>query len=158
MAEVTIQAGAKFNVVTPDELDARMAQISKSWMTELARGLTWHEFGDQDLATSGGTWQLGQINRIGPAPGFVWDIRRLAVSGGALLLGTDTWSVYRGDRASGAGLVLSGLTRTQLLDKQLILKDTDQIYLTGARTGAGNDVTLSGFAIELPAQLAWQLL
>ena len=155
-----INAGADIDFLTKDELTEALA----AWMGEVARGITFRQFSARTDVV-GGVWTIGgnqadnRSNILGPAEGFKWSITRMYVSGTGVVPGTDLFSVYI-DELSSSKLVVSGLTRGKEWDPAVFpLQGGEKIALSGVGTGAtGTEVTVSGAAIELPNQLAWQLL
>jgi hypothetical protein len=155
-----IQAGAEFDVLTQSEL----RETLDGWYVEISRGIKFRKFSAQGNV-SAGAWAIGgqaadnDKDPLGPAPGFVWAITRVAISGNGVVPGTDLYAVYV-DEVTPTKLVTSGLTRGQIYDVGvLVLNGGERLALAGVGTGGtGTDVTLSGQAVELPVQLAWQLL
>jgi len=156
----TIKAGAELDILTQKEL----RETLDSWMKEISRGVKFRKFSGQGVVV-GGAYLIGgqgadnDTAALGPQPGFVWAVTRLAVSGNGVVPGTDLYSVYV-DEITPSKLVTSGLTRGQIYDVGvLVLNGGERLAITGVGTGvSGVDVTLSGQAVELPVQLAWQLL
>ncbi len=152
--EFKIEAGAKINLLTKEEV----GEVFAGWKAELARGIKFRTFSIRtDVA--GGVFSTTNVDFAGPDAGFVWAVTRLAISGAGLVLGTDLANVYVDD-VTPSKLVMSGLTRQATWDiPGLILTGGSRVIVTGVGTGAtGTDVTVSGAAIEVPLQLAWQLL
>ena len=165
MAKFEINAGAKIEVATPAEVHDALSEVMRGWRVELARGLKFRPF--VMLATNNaGTWTTGaQTGDVpshppaGPDTGYVWAVQRVAIGGGAIVKGTDVWSLYVGD-ASDTKLVQSGIGRGSIFGQcAVILNPGETLAAAGAATGvAGQDIVISGFAIECPVQTAWQLL
>lgn len=155
-----IQAGAEIEAVTPSELDDRLGKLSASWMTELARGVKFRQISGQGNV-AGGIWTIGLTgDQIRPRPGFIWGVTRVCVSGGGFVAGTDTYSIFRSD-VQPSKLIVSGLTRAKEWQPNVfVLNENDSLIATGVGTGAVApfDVNVSGDVVELPVQLAWQLL
>lgn len=159
--KVEIQAGAKLDVLSPDEMDDKLGKLSKSWMTELARGVKFRDLPATKTTVAAGTWSIGATgDQLRPNPGFVWAVTRLAVTGGGLVQGTDTYSIFKND-VSGAKTVRINQQRQSIFHQtELVLTESDSLIVTGVGTGVAvpPDVILAGAVIELPIQLAWQLL
>lgn len=158
------QVGSEIEFLTKDELGEELKTALGAWRTEIGRGVRWRKFSGQGTV-AGGAWVIGGTGAnndkdpLGPQPGFVWAVTRIAVSGNGFVPGTDAFSVYVGE-AVPSRLVITGLTRGETWDVAvLVLNGGEELALTGVGTGlAGTDVTVSGQAVELPSQLAWQLL
>lgn len=162
-----IAAGAEIETLTPHEAKG----ILSSWLGEITRGIKFRVFDSSTLAAAG-AFIIDQENQpqapngassaddLGPAPGFVWAVLYVAVSGPGFTLGTDKYSVYN-SRVTPARLV----SPNNLLDKQwnvpgLVLNGGESVAVSGVATGGGGtaQVTVSGAAAELPKELAWQFL
>jgi len=153
-----IQAGAELDLLNRAEL----TEVLGAWATELTRGVKFRQFSGA-ATVSGGVWTIGgpqadnRQSPLGPEPGFVWAVTRVAASGPGLVAGTDLWSLYV-DEVTPSKLIQSGITRGSTWTiGALVLVGGGILTASGAGTGTG-DVTLSGGAVELPAQLAWRLL
>lgn len=153
--KVEIQAGAKFETLTPGEVQTMFA----GWMAELARGPRFRRFSAQ-TTKGAGTWAIdGQTTAdpLGPAEGFLWSVMFVAFAGSGFTAGTDAVSVFIGDDAPSR-IVASGITRRQAFNKgEVVLLGGEALSLTGAATGAGDQVFVSGSAIEVPVQYAQML-
>lgn len=162
--KMKFQVGQDFDMLNLDEMRQALAESRTDWANELIRGVKFVRIVAK-TTTSGGAWQISSTNsadstnRLGPAPGMVWGVSRIAVSGAGLVLGTDLFSLFLGDPAPST-LVESGLTRGRVFGSSsaLVLAEGDRLGFQGLATGGGTDVTVSGAAIELPYMLAWQLL
>ena len=161
--KVKLQAGAEMDLLTREEVRAEL-QAHGAWRGEIARGVKFRDFSGQGTVT-GAVWSIGgdtpnnDKDPLGPQAGFVWAVTRIAVSGNGFVPGTDLFSVYK-DSISATKLIVSGLTRGTTWDVPTLVLNSNQVLaLTGAGTGlTGTDVFVSGQAVELPVQLAWQLL
>lgn len=160
--KVKLQAGAELDLFNREEMAAELDRIFAAWKAEIPRGVKWRPFSASTVA-AGGVWAIGgpgnDKDQLGPNPGFVWAVTRLAVSGNGVVQGTDIWNVFMDDIAPSK-LVSSGHTRFVTYDVGVfVLNPNGQILAQGAATGlGGTDVTLSGQAVELPKELSWQLL
>jgi hypothetical protein len=82
----------------------------------------------------------------------------IAVSGNGFNPAADTYSVFF-DEASPTKLVRSGLTRDSTWDVgSLVIDGASGLALSGVGTAGGTEIWVSGRAVEVPVQLAWQLL
>lgn len=152
-----LQAGAELDLITEHEMRGVLAD----WMAEITRGVKFRQFSAR-ADVSGGVWTITQDRNnsdvLGPAGGMIWAVTRIAVAGNGFVAGTDTFSVYT-DEITPSKLIESGLTRGARWTPPVVtLNGSEKLALSGVGTGAGTDVTVSGQAIELPLQLAWQLL
>lgn len=77
-----IQAGAELDLLTKSELGEALAD----WAAEIARGVRFRSISAR-ATVAGGVWTIGGANpdnrsdTLGPAPGMIWAVNRLAVSG-----------------------------------------------------------------------------
>jgi len=161
MAEVSLHAGAKLDLLNRDEVKDVLDVAMTSWRKELARGVRFRAFSGRATVV-GGAWQMlptdADDNILGPNPGMVWSVTTIAVSGGGILGGTDRFGVYIDD-ISPTKLVVGRILDNVLFDVgALVIDGASKLALAGAGTGAGTVVWMSGRAVELPVQLAWQLL
>lgn len=161
MAKFKIQANADIELLTRDEV----RDVLRGWMEEIHRGLRFQEFSVTATVAGAGTWQVaapGPHDTLGPAPGMVWAITRVAVSGPGFARATNDFSVYK-DEISPSKLVITvpGVaTSTASWEWDvggLILVGGRRLAFAGAGT-AGQQVTVAGEAVEVPVQLAWQLI
>jgi len=146
-----LEAGMWLDLLTRDEV----AAVLKGWQAELVRGVT---FRTLPLRTdqAGGFWTMPPA---APAAGFVWSLTRIAVAGNAIVGANDAFSVYF-DEIAPSQIIGSGFIRQTTWDPGvLVVNGPRQIIVTGAATGvAGTDVFAALSVVELPVQLAWQLI
>ena len=145
-----LQAGMDLDLLTK----AEVLETLQGWHAELVRGVHFRAISESAPAVAG-----AYTAELRPRAGFVWSITSLAIAGNAIALPADTFSVYR-DEVSPSKLVASGIVRDRQWDPGVLVIDgPNSLVVTGPATGvAGTDVFVTGAAIELPAQLAWQLL
>lgn len=164
--EAEFKVGGKIDFLSPKEFKEELASFRAAWQTEISRGVRWRQFSGQTSIAAGITvWTIGgaaannRQSQLGPEDGFVWSVTRLAVSGSGFTEGTDTFGVFV-DEATPTRLVSSGLTRQEKYDVgTLVLTGGQGLVLDGISSVAGGgDIYVSGQAVELPVQLAWQLL
>lgn len=163
MAQVEIKAGAKFDILTEPELRAHTAGLVAGWMTEIARGIKFRRAAGQTNVAAG-VWSIGdpedKQDTLAPRPGFLWSVTNIAVAGNGYKLGTDTFGVNLG-QVSSLTTVATGILRDrQWSPGALVVNPTDTISVSGVGTaaGPGTDVAVTLLVIEVPIQLAWQLL
>lgn len=154
-----LQAGMELDLLSKAEVAEVLTEARASWQKEIARGVRFRSF--SSVATvAGGVWSIGAaagVDQLGPREGFIWSVTRIAVSGPGLVLGTDLFSAYVSE-VTPVKLIQSGLTRGAQWDMGvLVLVGGDRLTLAGVGTGVG-EVYVSGAAVELPVQLAFQLL
>lgn len=163
MAEFTIQAGAKIDLFTKKEA----TEVLRGWFEEIHRGVKFQEFAAQATANAAGIWTVGGSgstarDTLGPQDGFVWAVTRLAVSGGGFDRTADDYSVYT-DEITASKLVVTvpGVATStgswEWDTPGLVLVGGRSLALQGQAT-AESVITVSGAAVELPIQLAYQLL
>lgn len=143
------EVGASIDFLTKDE----MTEVMAAWWAEVGRGVRFRRFNGQ-ATVAGGVWSM---LIPGPREDCIWAVTRLAASGPGLVLGTDIWTVAV-NQADPSTIVGTGFLRNATWDVGvLMLNGGDQLAVNGVGTGAGA-VAISGAAIELPNQLAWQFL
>lgn len=158
--KVKLTANAELDLLTQQELGQELEAAAKAWRKELSRGVRFVKFSAQtNVAT--GVWTIlpeAGDNRLGPAEGFVWSVTRLSVAGNGFTIGTDAFHVYVSE-VTPSKLAARGSNPIFFDPAVLVLMGGEDLAFSGAGTNvAGTDVHVSGQAIELPAQLAWQLL
>lgn len=154
---VEIQAGAKIDIASPDDVRREVRGQLGAWQTELRRGVKFRRAGGQ-ATLAGGVWSLDDSTRtgsVGPAAGFLWSVTNIAVQGGGYVLGTDTFNVYF-NQVSGLSVVATGITRQIPFDiGQVVLNGPEALAISGVGTGvAGTDVNVTILVAEVPDHLA----
>lgn len=151
--KMKLTANAEIDLMNADEL----AHVLRSWQKEITTGVRFRQFAGQ-ATVAGGVWSMTN-QQLGPDPGMVWAVTRVAIGGNGITVGTDLFNAYVGE-VSPSKLIESGISRgARWILPTVVLNGPEQLVFQGAGTnGAGTDVTISGAAIELPQQLAWQLL
>jgi hypothetical protein len=149
MAKFKLQAGMELDLLTRKEV----LETLQAWHAELVRGVHFRsivERTEQVAAAFSAT--------LRPPAGFVWSVTILALSGNGINLGADTFTIYR-DEVAPSKLVASAISRQREWDAGvLVVEGPNALVVTGPATGvAGTDVFVTGAAIEVPEQLAWQL-
>jgi hypothetical protein len=155
------EVGAELDLLNSTEAEAAMLSALQSWSREVGRGVKYRT-PSATGRVAGGVWTIdGRAltnQTLGPDPGMVWSVMRAVVSGGGIVLGTDLWNLYHGD-ANPSKLIDARLTvMRQFNIGAVVLTNNDVLVAQGVGTGAGTDVTLALSVVELPYQLAWQLL
>lgn len=161
--KVRLQAGAELDLLNSREMEDVLSRVLIGWRAEISRGVRFRQFTGRGIVAAG-TWTISPTdaddNVLGPDPGMLWSVTQVAVSGTGIVAGTDLFSLY-----------LDEITPTRLIQNRLGLSGTGQwdigglvlgggskLAAAGPGTGAGSEVWLAGRAVELPVQLAWQLL
>lgn len=161
MAKFKLTAGAEFDTLTKQELlDA--LQVKPSWIGEVESGVKFSRFTSQATVASNAVdfGSAGSANElIGPQPGFVWDIRRLQISG---LSAGDFVTIYQNDISptSVVAVSLSGnnASRIWLWSQQVVVFPGETLRIVGTGLNAATtQVTASGLVREAPVSLAWKL-
>jgi len=162
--EVKLEAGARLDFLTKDEVRAEL----RAWGLEITRGIKFKQF-SATVNLTAATFTIGGFGAsvaetLGPAPGFVWAVTRVAMSGAGFLPAADSYSVFIDEITASKFVVgVPGVAASTAAHEWnvpgLILNGGERLAVSGGSTGvAGTPITLSGQAVELPVQLAWQLL
>lgn len=156
--EFEIKAGAKLNLLTQPELRGELADFAANWRSETTKGDRYRRIYGYGTP-SGGRVTFGGDNTggemLGPAQGFVWDVRRLALYGHTV--GTDNSVGLYVNAAESSNLVTPSLLAYQGYTRaELVLYPGDRLLVDGAVTPTGR-IALSGAVRELPIGLAWRL-
>lgn len=159
MAKFAFKAGAEFDMLTNKELRDTLKDVMASWMAETTIGARYARFSAAALIANSAV-EIGGPGRaddnLGPAPGFVWDVRRLRITG---LATNDVAAVYVND-ANPSSMIASTADVAGalfLFGEQVILYPGDSLLVTGASLAATGFITVSGQVRELPMALAWRL-
>lgn len=153
--KVEIQAGAKFDVLTPKEHAQALAERDAAWRGELSRGIKGRRISAWGTP-SGGAVTIGEgagQDPIGPAEGMVWMLKRISVMN--YVPATDRLGLFCGD-TKGSGVIAPQLDSQyqQLYDE--IIRGGQTLVLTGTIASTAKIwMTLS--VREAPEYLAWRL-
>ena len=158
MAEFVMSAGKKFETLTKAELDASL----RAWMVEAVKGMRPIRFDAQGTGTAAAVTLGGATTltggRLGPEPGYVWAVQRLAVRVEGV---PGAYSVYV-NQLDAAHLVrdvnaaANGYARFGR--DELLLGGGDTLVVQGSTAGESGLVTVSGAAVEMPVGLLWKWL
>jgi hypothetical protein len=151
--------GAELNFITKEEMD----QALRGWMAESVRGIRFVPFYGQ-FAKTGATFTIspntvgiGSQGSLGPAAGFLWSVMQVAVFGPGVAAG-DLFQVFDNDTSASRVRVPNLTNAGKSFNKgEFVLRGPNKIMVTGASTGTGTEIFVSGTAIEVPDTLAWQL-
>lgn len=162
MAKFRLSAGAELDMLTKDELDDSLqSQWDREW-TARGRGIKYVRL-PVLTGTLTGTYPTSTTsldNTCGPDQGYAWAIRRVAAAG----LGTsDQLYIFRNSvRAATLLTVLVGTgtnADVELSGVQMVLMPGDKLIAApGATFTASGTITVSGEAVEVPAELLWKLV
>lgn len=154
-----LQAGVELDLLTPKELGDALVDFRKSWVQELARGVTFQRVSFTGTVDGAGVLEFGGptgSDRTGPEAGMVWSLRRLAVTG---ITGTQTVSVFV-NSSSPHDLLVPGITlATPILlpENTAVLHAGDDLVVAGSSLTNGAKVTLSATVKEVPEFAQWML-
>lgn len=155
--------GADVDMLTKGELDSTVRGL-QDWLVSVAKGARPTRF--TASGTAAGTANLIEVGgantltggRLGPEPGFWWAVTRLSVrvdgQPGAYSLylnGAHTDSHIRDVDATQNGYLAFGA-------QELLVGNSDRLYLRAAGLSATSAMTVSGAAVEIPNQLLWKWL
>lgn len=155
---VKIQAGAELDMLNESELRKALAEFGASWRAEAAMGIKFPRFTVQGTIVGGSLDIGGEATTgdlLGPDPGFVWDVRRVRITG---LNTADVVSMYINDpNPSQLVADTSDVTkRLFLFSEHVILTPGDALRFVGTGLVATGPVTISGQVREAPVSLAWR--
>lgn len=162
MAHQKIQAGKTIDALTKDELNDALGSHLRSWVAEVAQGGRYPRFQIQGTVTSAGLLNLGgHVGQyaLGPQAGFVWDVRRLHISG--LSVG-DTLGIYTNEPAPSQLIATTSdlgdtAVRSFYWSHQVVLYPGETLKVYGTGLASTGTITVSGQVLELPVGLAWKL-
>jgi hypothetical protein len=151
--KVEIQAGAKFETLTPQE----MSDILSGWQAEMLRGARFLHPGAVKTVSGAGVLAVTASDNLGPREGFLWEVTRVMVSG---LTAAQTANAFVNDASPIMAVGLFTATAPQIVYGQrgLILNAPDKLLISGTGLTANADYYVSMQVTELPVQLAGRLL
>jgi hypothetical protein len=158
-----IKVDAELEMLTQSELREELTAAMQGWRAELGRGVKFRKFSAQATVV-GGFWDVGgmaasnQKQTLGPEPGFMWSITRLAVSGGGFDPTSDTWQLFSDSNQPSKLILLNFGYGDQWEPGVIVLTGPEQLVFAGDGSGGGTDIHISGAAIEVPVQQAWRLI
>lgn len=149
-----VNAGVDIEVATPREVRDIVDSVRTSWTAEVAKGDRFVRFSAYGDVAAAGVVIGGSGEPIGPQPGFVWSVRRIALTNYSPT--TDDLALYHGD-VSDSAVVIPHLESDEFFpEASLVLYPGDSLIVSGDHAGSGR-VWLAGQARELPISLAWRL-
>ena len=152
MAKAKLQAGAEFDLLTR----AEVAEVLRSWQTELTRGVKFRSHQIQGNVDSVGVLALGS-NDDGPAEGMAWAVTRFSVAPGPTLPAGGI-QVYVNTTESPSSLrIRSLLTDVFPGDRGCVLLSGASLRMAGSGLIATEQVTVTMDVKEVPIQQVWSL-
>ena len=162
--KVKLSAGAEIDLMTQAEMYDALRRNHADTVLERARGVKWMRLPRLSGTLSGtyptSTTKLGGPGQCGPQPGYAWALRRLAAIN--LSASTDQLYAYRNEVTDAqfiATLVGLGATNyVSFTNVQAVLFSGDQLIIApGATFAATGTITVTGEAVEVPAQMLWKV-
>jgi hypothetical protein len=166
MAKVEIKAGATLDTLTEPELDRALSKFLVSWRKEVHRGVTFRRFSRSGVVDAAGELVIGGASSsssgLGPEESMVWGVTRVNIANLASAT-TGVVRLYRNDvsdstQVKGDWTITNTSTSHHFGTPGIILRPGDALLVTGTTLTAGTTVTVAGDAIEVPFNLAWQLV
>jgi hypothetical protein len=158
MPKVKIEAGATFETIS----QAEMREVLADWLDEVRRGVRYVRRAMAGVVDGTGALALGSgISAVGddmgPDGSFLWAVNRIAVHG---LTANQKVSIFANAVSPGSFqcFVQEAAGHAIFPGPGLILNASERLLATGTGLTAGAAVAVAIQAIELPIQLAWQLL
>lgn len=150
--KVKLEAGASLDLLTKSEVD----EVLRSWHNEVRAGVKYPLFSAQAVADANGLVSF-TADTLGPAEGFVWDVRRLAVYAPSWDTATDLARIYINEPSPARLVAWNVATQLQFEPHALVLNYGSTLYITGGVMTVGDVFTITGQAKEVPYQLGWSL-
>lgn len=152
-----INAGAELDLLTRDEMRDELAGFAANWRAETIKGDRYKRIYGYGTPATGAVEFGGDLaggEQLGPAQGFVWDVRRLGLLGHDPA--ADVLRVFINAPEIG-NCVIPVMGRYQGFNRaELVLYPGDLLLVSGT-TAATDRVSLVGQVRELPIGLAWRL-
>ncbi len=166
MAEVTLQAGAKLDMLNKRELKAALDATTRDWFNQVGRGDRYRRISAKGTIAAGALSIDGVSatnQQLGPAEGFVWAVQRIAVSGLTIVSGTPAVAVsepvqlFLNDDGPSS-LVHPALAGYEDFGQySMVMYPGDTLMVRGAGLTSTGEVTVTGQVREVPMPLAWRL-
>ena len=166
MAEHTLSAGKKIDVLNKAELRDVLRTVTQDWFNQVARGDRYRRFSAEGTI-SGGALTIGGSEQtdavLGPKEGFVWAVKRVALFGltdydnATPSVFSEPVRLHLNDEGP-ATLVHPAVQGYQSFQTdELVLYPGDTLLAVGASLTSTGTVVLTGQARELPMPLAWRI-
>lgn len=153
MAEVTFQAGMKFDLPNKQEIK----QAYTDAVVELYRGVRFVTRPAQGTVTNPGALVTITAKDFGPEGGFTWGVNMLSVFG---LSANQSLSVFVNEASQTrfVGLVTTAAPTLLFPRPGLVLNPEERVILTGNTLTPDAVLTAVMRATELPESMRWQLI
>lgn len=153
-----LEAGVELDFLTQDE--AR--QVFADWIEEIRRGVRFVRRSMTGTVAGAGTLAIGtgftpDGEAMGPEGSFAWAITRVSVAGLSAAQKISLWT-NEAQPSQFLGFIQEAKGHETFTPTALMLNGGDKLLVTGAALTASAVITVTVQAIEIPVQLAWQLL
>lgn len=163
MPKTVLNIGETLDMVNKQELhdtllDAQAVFLERQEAAAV-RGIKYFRLPFMYATPSGSAVTLGLTQpTAGPAQGFAWSIRRLAAGGLTTGGSPDVLNIYRNGTATPVVWQLNGNNFAYTFGKmELILLPGETLIANGTAITATGQITLSGDAVEVPAEMLGKL-
>lgn len=153
-----IEAGVELDFLSPGEARA----IFADWIEEIRRGVRFVRRSMQGTVDGTGALGIGigftpDGDSMGPEGSLVWGLTRISVRG---LTANQKIAVFVNDvqPSSFVGFIQEAKGHETFSPTALMLNPQDRLIVTGTGLTAAAVVAVTIQAVEVPVQLAWQLL
>ena len=171
MPKVKLDVGATIDFLNKEELDDALTDYQKNAEAaeyEKLKGIKYFRLPRLYATPASGTVVLGEAwsgqlytgQIVGPNQGYIWAIRRLACNGLGTGSSPDELNIYRAGKHTDPVWQLNGNNFAYTFGRgELILLPGENLIAAsvGSMTGT-SQVTLTGDAIEVPAELIGKLV
>lgn len=157
MGKFVLDFGMEVDLLTQAELDESLRNAGDSYARALLRGVKWMRLPILRGSASGGALVLGtQDSTVGPAGGFAWSIRRLAVAG---LAADDVVGFYRSSNVNPAmWQVDASFPFAKFGRGEMVLTGDDELVAASIGTfGATGTVQVTGEVLQVPMEMLGKL-
>lgn len=156
MAKFLLDFQTEIELVTPNELDKALQSHQDALVSAFLRGIKHMKLPRLRGEASAGVLTLGETPpQSGPASGFAWSIRRLAVTGLASGVTPDVVAFYRNGTTTDLLWQLDGNKPVEKFGHgQIVLNGGDILVCANVGTFAATGViTVSGEVSEVPEEM-----
>jgi len=160
MTAFSLAAGASIDILTQKELDDSLGRANDAAARAFVRGIKWMRLPQLRGIPSASAVTIGQQgDSAGPASGYAWTIRRLAVSGLTAGSTPDVIAFYRnGTTTEPVWQVTGTLPFVTFGRLELVLLGGDTLVAGNVGTlAATGTITLSGELVEVPQEMLGKL-
>ncbi|MFJ8719755.1 hypothetical protein ACIRD9_42590 [Streptomyces violaceus] len=160
MAEVSLKAGAKIDVLNRKEMKEVLDVATRDWFNQVARGDRYRRFSASAAIDTGSLTIGGAAARdavLGPAEGFVWAVQRIGIYGLTIDGETEPVQLFVNDDGPSS-IVHPAVTGYQDFGSYaLVLYPGDVLLVKGTDLVSEGTATVTGQVREVPYPLAWRL-